>query len=93
MNDILTIIDTAAQSQDWVILAIASVVLIVPIVLKALGKKVPLVDAGVSLVVGILKGMKRKAPPPLPEGEKDGVAAVVPVKDVSEQPKPMDTLK
>lgn len=93
MNDILTIIDTAAQTQDWVILAIASVVLIVPIVLKALGKKVPLVDAGVNLVVGILKGMKRKAPPALSPDAKDGVAAVVPVKDVSEQPKPMDTLK
>ena len=93
MSEVLDIIDTAAQTQDWVVLAVASVALIVPIVLKALGKKVPLVDAGVNLVVGILKGMKRKAPPALPPDAKDGVAAVVPVKDVSEQPKPMDTLK
>ena len=93
MSDIVEIIDVAAQSKDWIVLAIASVLLIVPIVLKALGKHVPLVDSAVELVLGILKGMKRKAPPPLPPGEKDGVAAIVPVKDVSEQPKPMDELK
>lgn len=93
MSEIVDIIDAAAQTQDWVVLVIASLVLVVPLVLKGMGKKVPLVDAAVALVTGVLKGMKRKAPPPLPEGEKDGVAGVVPVKDVSEQPKPMDTLK
>ena len=92
MNDLLEIVDAAAQSQDWVILAIAAVLIIVPIVLKALGKKVPLVDAALSLAVGVLKSVKRKQPPP-PEVE-GGVGAVVPVAELPKPPEAhSDTLK
>ena len=91
MSDILAIIDAAAQSQDWLILAIASVLLIVPIVLKALGKKVPLVDGIVELAVSVLKSRKPKAPPPVPAGELEGVAKVVPIE--SAKPKPVEELK
>ena len=90
MSDLLTIIDTAAQTQDWLILAIAAVLLIVPIVLKALGKKVPLVDGIIDLAVGILK-TRKKAPPPVPAGELEGVAKVVPIE--AEKPKPVEELK
>jgi hypothetical protein len=90
MSDLLAVIDAAAQSQDWLILAIASVLLIVPIVLKALGKKIPLVDGIVELAVSVLKARK-KAPPPVPAGELEGVAKVVPIE--GEKPKPVEELK
>ena len=90
MSDILDIINAAAQSQDWLILAISAVLLIVPIVLKAVGKKIPLVDGVVELAVSVLKARK-KAPPPVPAGELEGVAKVVPVE--GEQPKPVEELK
>lgn len=92
MSDILEVIDAAAQSKDWLVLGIASVVLVVPIVLKALGKRVPLVDAAAEFVVGILKARKKPLPEPKP-GEPSGIAAVVPVKDAVEKPKPAEELK
>lgn len=91
MSDLLDVIDAAAQSKDWLILAIASVCVVVPIVLKALGKNVPLVGTAVEFVAGILKARKPKPPPPAPEGQAQGIGAVVPVTPPS--PPPQDNLK
>ncbi len=90
MSDLLSIIDNAAQSQDWLILAVSSVLLVVPIVLKALGKKVPLVDGVIEFAIGVLKSRKPKEPPAPKPGEATGVNAVVPVTD---PPKPVEELK
>lgn len=92
MSDVLDIIDTAAQTQDWLVLAVASVLLIVPIVLKALGKRVPLVDGAIKLAVGILKSRKPKEPPAPQSGETQGIPSVVPVTD-AEKPKAVEDLK
>ena len=92
MHEILALLNDAAAQKDWVVLAILGAAVIVPVVLKALGKHVPLVDTVIEWVVAILKARK-KALPPTPEGEVEGVAKVLPIKDVSEQPKPMDELK
>lgn len=91
MSELLDVLNSAAQSKDWLVLAVAAVCVIVPVVLKALGKHVPLVDAAVEFVTGILKARKPKAPPPPPAGQAEGVAAIVPVE--AEKPKPIDTLK
>ena len=76
------LIHEAAQNKDWLTLAIAAVLLIVPVVMKALGKKVPLLDSGLDLVAKILPALKKKpVEPPPAEGEKQGLAAVVPIED------------
>lgn len=78
MDELLTIISDAAMSHSWLMLALAVVLLAVPIVLKALGKSVPIVDQLLPVLVGLLKSLK-KAPPPMadPPKEEEGVSNVV----------------
>jgi hypothetical protein len=81
MDTVLELINQAAGSGDWLVLAIAAVCLIVPIVLKALGKSVPIVDQIVSVVIGVAKSLRKPKPPAPLEPGKEGIAAVVEVKD------------
>lgn len=87
--DMEAIINQAVLAKDWVTLAVAVVVLVVPIVLKALGKDVPVVDAVVGWVRGVLAARAKKPVVP-PTSGKEGVEAVVPV---VEKPKPVEDLK
>lgn len=82
-DSLLQLINDSVMNHQWVILAIASVLLIVPLVLKALGKSVPIVDQIITIVASILRSFAKKpAPPPaqLPENQ-EGVAKVVPIRE------------
>lgn len=69
----------------YVLGGLVALLILVPLVLKALGKNVPLLDTGVSFLLGILKVFaKRKDPlPPSPEeqAKQPGVASVTELKD------------
>lgn len=82
MDDTLTLLNSAAQTQDWLALGLLVVAIAVPVVLKAMGKKVPFVDTAVSAVIAFVKSKKPKEPPPPAKDEKQGLAAVV---DVAEK--------
>lgn len=81
MDELLALLNDAATSQNWPVLAAGLVVLAVPIVLKALGKSVPGLDQATPVIVGFLKKFK-KAPPPeqLPENQA-GLSNVVHIDD------------
>ena len=82
------LINEAAQTKNWPMLAAAAVILIVPVVLKALGKSVPLLDQALSWAQKALPMMRKKEVPPAPEGEPQGVAKVVPIEDAKKGPNP-----
>lgn len=88
-ESLFDLVNQAAQTQQWLILAIAAVLLIVPVVLKALGKSVPVLDQILAVAASLLKTFAKKAPPPaqLPENQ-DGVAKVVPIEDARKGPQP-----
>lgn len=77
MDDLIALLNDAATTQNWPVLAAGILVLAVPIVLKALGKSVPGLDQATPVIVGFLKKFK-KAPPPeqLPENQS-GLSNVV----------------
>lgn len=85
----LDLLNQAAQSKDWLALAVAGIAVVVPVVLKLLGKNVPIVDSIISVALKVLPAL-RKAPAAKPE-DQPGASAVVQVKD--EVPKPQDDLK
>ena len=82
MDDLLSLINDAASTQNWPVLAGAVAVLVVPIVLKAIGKPVPILDQAIPTAVKFLKGIKKPAPKPetLPENQP-GLANVVNIED------------
>lgn len=77
MDELLTLISEAAASHSWVVLALALVLLAIPLVLKALGKSVPIVDQLLPALVGLLKGFKKKPAEPEVKPEDDGISNVV----------------
>lgn len=81
MDETLTLLNNAAQSQDWLALGLLALVVVVPVVLKAMGKKIPFVDTAVSAIVAFVKSKKPKEPPPPAKDEKTGLEAVVKVED------------
>lgn len=90
MDDVLILINDAAASGNWLVLALAVVLLAVPIVLKALKKPVPIVDQLVPVLVGLLKRLKKDPPPEQKPEAQEGIAAVVPIESARkpEEPKP-----
>lgn len=77
-------LNDALAGQNWMAVAAISAVMVlmlVSIVLKALGKGVPVLDTLVSMGKGLVKVLPKKAPPPPADPAKDGVAAVVPVEE------------
>lgn len=82
MQDVLDIINQAAAGGDWILLAVGAVALIVPIVLKALGKSVPVVDQIISVVLKVATSLRKpKAPPAVEPGKPEGIAAVIKIED------------
>jgi hypothetical protein len=75
------LINQAVANKDWLAVGLASVLLIVPVVLKALGKDVPWLDPVLAGLKKLLTAkVKAEVVPPPAEGEKTGIAAVVPIK-------------
>lgn len=88
MNELLDTLNTAVQTQNWVLLALVAVLIvggIVSVILKAMGKSVPIVDTLLELGKSLIKVVPaKKAPEPKP-GEPSGIAAVVKIDDKREQ--------
>ena len=89
MDEVLSLINDAATTQNWVLLAAAVALLAVPIVLKALGKNVPGLDKLTPIAVGFLQKLKKPAPKPedLPENQP-GLAAVIQIDKAKEDKGP-----
>jgi hypothetical protein len=89
MDDLLALINDAASTQNWPVLAGAVAVLVVPIVLKAIGKPVPILDQALPVVVRFLKGVKKPEvkPETLPENQP-GLAAVIQIDKAKEDKGP-----
>jgi hypothetical protein len=80
--DLNSIVSLALDHKDYILLAVALVAMVVPVVLKALGKDVPIIDSLLEAVVGLvekLRASKNAAPPPADPSKPDGIAAVVPI--------------
>ncbi len=79
MDEMISQIQEAAASHDWLTVIVGTVLVTVPVVLKALGRSVPILDqvlgAGGS-ILKFVKGRKKDAPAPQP-----GVSSVVDVVD------------
>lgn len=89
MNELLELLSGAVQSQSWLIVVAAAVLLalsVTIVVLKAINKPVPLLDTLLELGKGVVKVLPKKAPPPPVDPSKDGVAAVVEIKDARKGP-------
>ena len=65
-DSLVALINDAVSNQQWILLALAIVLLIVPIVLRALGKQIPIVDQLVPVITGFLKGLLKKPEPKRP---------------------------
>ncbi len=92
MDALLSQLSEAVASQNWLVVVAVSVVLLaglVSVVLKAIGKPVPLLDTLIDFAKRILPSLPKKAPP-APAPEKQGVAAIVPVEETK---KPIEELK
>ena len=85
----IDLLNQAAQNKDWITLAVVAVVIIVPLVLKVLGKKVPILDTILDLTLKIVRVARPQKPLPPPEpGKPEGVAAIVPIEGAKDQNKP-----
>jgi len=80
MDELLTLINDAAANRNWIVLAIGVVLVVIPIVLKALGKHVPIIDTILPAAVAALKKLKPSTPPARPE-DMAGLSNVVELKD------------
>lgn len=89
MNELLEMLSVAVQSQSWLIVVAAAVLLLLSVaivVLKAINKPVPLLDTLLELGKGLVKVLPKKAPPAPVDPAKDGVAAVVKIEDARKGP-------
>lgn len=91
--DAIEILNQAAQHKDYLLLAVSAVAVIVPVVLKVLGKQVPIVDQAIELVLKVVVALRKPKsgdigdPPGGPSkpgdqevDEETGLAKVVPIK-------------
>ena len=87
MDDLLNQLGQLVQSQDWLSVAVVSALVLLSlatVVLKALGKNIPILGTILDLGKGVLKVLPKKAPPPPADPSKDGLAAVVKIEDKRE---------
>lgn len=73
------LINEAAQQKNWPLLVGALVIVLVPAVLKLLGKQIPIIDSAVDLAKKALPMLRKKDVPPPAAGEKEGLAAIIPI--------------
>jgi hypothetical protein len=84
-DQLLQVINDAAQAQDWPLLAAGLAALLVPAGFIVAKKGMPsFVRPALDAVLALAK-VRRKAPPPPKPGEKSGLEAVV---DIREEKKP-----
>jgi hypothetical protein len=83
--DLQALINEAAQNKDWLLLAVGCVALAVPIVLKAMGKNIPVVDQVLDVLIRVAVNFRKKPVPP-PVAGKEGISAVVPIEDKKKEP-------
>jgi len=89
MDELLSLLNDAASTQNWPVLAAGVVLLAVPIVLKAIGKPVPILDQALPAAVKFLKGIKKPAPKPEEQPENQpGLAAVIQIDKAKEDKGP-----
>lgn len=87
MDDLLNQLGQLVQSQDWLSVALVAALVLLSlamVVLKALGKNIPILGTILDLGKGVLKVLPKKAPPPPADPSKDGLAAVVKIEDKRE---------
>ena len=76
----LNMLAEAAKANDLLLIAVALAAVVVPLVLKVLGKNVPGLDPVLRLIVSVVGAFrKKKDPPPAPD-EPQGVSNLVPLK-------------
>lgn len=78
-NALVDYITQAAQSGDYLALAVGALALIVPVVLHAFGKNVPLVSTVLNALVAFVKSRKASPAPVAPAGES--LSNVVKIED------------
>lgn len=88
MDELLTQLSDAVAAQNWIVVVpVAALVLvsIVSVVLKALGKPVPILDSILNLGKGVVKVLPAKKAPAPVDPAKDGIANVVKITDVEKK--------
>lgn len=83
--ELLQMLQDAAINHQWLLLGVGLVCLLVPLVLKAMGKSVPVVDSLLDMVLKIAKGFKKSPVAPVNPvahaGSPEGAKAVVVVEE------------
>lgn len=87
MDDLLVLLNDAASTQNWPVLAAGVAVLAVPIVLKALGKSVPGLDQATPVIVGFLRKFKKAPPPEQKPEDQPGLSNVVRIENARREDK------
>lgn len=85
--DIVSLINDAVAAKNWPLLAVAVLMLVVPIVLHLIGKDVPVVTSVLTKIAEFLKA-RPAAKPVAPVDEPKGVLAVVKVEEEKKGPNP-----
>lgn len=87
MDELLKMLSDAVAGQNWVVVVVVSVLVllsIVALVLKVMGKDVPIIGTLLDLGKGIVKVLPAKKVEPV-DPAKEGIAGVVEVKDESKK--------
>ena len=88
-NQLIEQLTSAAAAHNWIATAVIATLLIVPLVLKMLGKSVPVLDGILSWAAGFLPQLRKATDPkpvdaPVDPSKPSGLAAVVPIADKKE---------
>jgi len=88
--DLNQLLNEAAQAKDWIVLGGALLCLVVPIVLKALGKSVPIVDSIIDIAKNVLVAIRKKPEQKQVESKNDaeqGIASIVSIETAKSENK------
>jgi hypothetical protein len=91
-DDASQLVHDAIANHGYIVAALAGLIVLVPIVLKALGKDIPFLDGVLEVVVGVLKSFNKPkdaaaAIPPAPPAEvakEPGVEKVASVTNITD---------
>jgi hypothetical protein len=86
MQELLNSLSEAVAAQNWIVVVVVSVLVLLTLaalILKALGRDVPILGTIIDLGRGVVQFLPKKAPPAPVDPSKQGVAGVVEVKDES----------
>lgn len=86
-NQLISALTDAAAAHNWIVVAVVALLLIVPLVLKMLGKDLPILNAAFGWVAGFLPQLRAATDPkpkpvdPSAPVEPSGLAKIVPIKE------------